>query len=163
MFFYCRSRNSKKYVIKKYIHLLVHAIRSFYILSWHLIRSHILNLLLKLFVLIVSVHGVVLYWKKQKTSRLKHCLSFVNACLTFNVTQLELMLACSLRCLIEDVVGVIETLLPKDDSMFLFLDGVLLLKERARPTLNLVRAASRIAFDNVPVPWLAPLISIPIS
>lgn len=68
---------------------------------------------------------------------------------------------CSFRCRIEDVVGVIEILLPNDDSMFLFLDGVLLLNDRARPTLNLVRVARRKAFDKVP--WLPPLISIPIS
>lgn len=60
------------------------------------------------------------------------------------------MLDWSFKCLIEEVVGVMETLLPKDDSMFRFLDGVLLLNDKARPTLNRVRAASRKAFDKVP-------------
>lgn len=64
--------------------------------------------------------------------------------LTFKVEQL----VWSFRWLIDKVAeGVRETLLPKDDA-FLFL-GVLL-KEKALPTLNLVRVASLKAFDNVP-------------
>lgn len=77
--------------------------------------------------------------------------------LTFKVMQLD----CNFKWLIDEIVdGVKEALLPKGEAMFLFLDGVLL-KEKARPTFNLVLVASLNAFDKVPkfTSW----VSMPIS